>query len=107
MHASFVGLADRIVDHPGMKIEASVRGAKPERRDNMRERLGGLAVTVESPGKRILAVNVFADRVLSCCEFHSLLMLDVVVRVVVDQHAIVEDLIEYVEAGDEFNQVAL
>lgn len=45
--------------------------------------------------------------IFSRCEFHSLLVVDVVVRVVVDQHAIVEDLIEHVEARDEFNQLAL
>src|SRR5208283_4583027 len=78
-----------------------------ERRDNMRQRLFGLTVTVESPSKRIFAVNVLADRVLSCCELHSLLVVDVMVSVVVDQHAIVEDLVEHVETRDEFNQLAL
>src|SRR5262245_2278316 len=104
--ARFTRLSDGSVDHTCMKIEPSIHGLKVECRYYVRQSLGGLAVTVERPGKCVFAVDVFANCIFSSSEFHCLLMTDVVIRVIIDQHSIVDNAIESVESGDKLDQLA-
>src|SRR5215469_513127 len=98
--ARFTRLSHGLIDHTRMKIEPSIHGLKLECRHYVRQSPSGLAVTVERPSKCVFAVHVFANCIFFPSKFHCLLMIDVVIRVVIDQHSVVENAIESVELGD-------
>ena len=80
---------------------------KPQRRHYMRQSLGRLAATVKRPCERVVSVDVLADREFARGQIDRLLMFEVVVGVVIDQHAIIEDAVDRVEPRDELDQFAL
>ena len=99
--------AQRRVYHSRVEVEACVSGLEMKCTKDMRQCRVRFAVAIERPGERVVSINIVTNFEFSNSEVESLLMIDVVVRLIVDENAIIEHSIEGVQARDKLDQLAL
>src|ERR1700687_679712 len=92
--------AQRRIHHSCVEVEACVSGLEMKCTKDMRQCRVRFAVAIERPGERVMPINIVANFEFTNSEVESLLMIDVMVRVIVDENAIIKHSIEGVQTRD-------
>ena len=95
------------IDHSRMEIEPCVCGLEAQRIDYVRQRRVWFAVTIEGPRECVISIDISPDLKFASRKLESSLMFDVVIRIKVDENAIIEHSVKAVQPRDKLDQVTL